>query len=316
MAVDTAPKLTRKRNLAFAIETTTGTAASLSASDGVTNVFTPSMPFSTEEIERDSQGASYSPIITAKGARSATASFETEIVGSGASGVPIWTRLLRGCAMSPSGGVFSPVTDATETLTIGSYTSGLLKTMVGAMGTFTMTLRRGQKGRIAWNFTGVQAPPTDTANIAPTYITTKAPRVGATTLTIGGNTYRIPEVVIEYGADVQLREDLTAVDSASEPTGYRAAMIVNRRTIVRVSPEAAALATVNWHDIYRDSTTVALACEWGADANNSFEIAAPAMQLIADPTDEDRNGLLAHGLQFLCTRSAAAGNDDFVFTLA
>jgi hypothetical protein len=317
MALDTAPKLTRRRNVAFDLETTNGTAVSLAASNGVTHVFGPSMAFETEEVERDSQGSSFSPIATAKGARSARFTFETEATGNGGAGQPDWGKLLKGCGFTESGGIYTAVTGATQPLTMGLYTSGLLKTMAGAMGTFTLTLRRGQKARFAWDFMGVQAPPTDTANIAPTYVSAAvAPRVGATTFTIGGTTFRVPEVTIECGNVVVLREDISALDSASEPTGYRCAMITARRTIVRISPEALPLATKDWYDAYRDSTLGALICDWGADANNIFQVDMPKLQLISNPVDEDRGGLLAHQLTFLATRSAAAGDDDFLLTLA
>lgn len=316
MAVDTAPKLTRRRNFAFAIEGTTGTAATLAAADGVTNVFSPTLVYENEEVDRDAQGTSISQISTAKGARSATATVETEIVGAGASGTPIWVRLLQGCGMTGSGGVYSFITPATETLTIGHYASGLLKKMVGAMGTATLTLKRGQKGRIAWNFKGVADQPSDTANIAPTYVSAAvAPRVGGTTFTVGGVTLRVPGVEIDLGNEITLREDDAALDSASEPTGYRAAMIVNRKPIIRMSPEALPLATKDWYDIYRDGTLLAFACNWGSASNNTFAIACPKLQLISNPIDEDRGGLLAHQLTFQAVRSAAVGDDEMTLTL-
>src|ERR1700761_136279 len=105
MSLDTAPKLSRRRVFGFALETATGTPVTPTGSDAVTRVFDPDLRYSTEIVEREEMGNG-TPIIQFMGARSATASFETELVGNGTTGLPIWTRLLQGCGWTlGTGGV-------------------------------------------------------------------------------------------------------------------------------------------------------------------------------------------------------------------
>lgn len=311
MALDTAPKLRRKRRLAAKLEVTNGVAVSLAAANGTTPVFNPELRFETEAVDRENQGA-LAPVRQGRGARSGRVTFETELYGAGASPPVEIDVLLRTCGMLNTAGVYTPLDGATETVTIGLYRDGLLKTLAGCMGAWTMTLRRGQAPRVAWDFRGVQCPPTDTAIISPTFDTTIAPRVGASVFTIGGTTYRVPELVVEFGNEVVMREDITAVDSASEPTGYRSAYITNRTVRVRCAPESLPIASVDFWDMARDGTTVALAATIGASAGNQWTLAAPSMQLVSDPDDLDRDGILATGLEFVCTN--VGGATEFTLT--
>jgi hypothetical protein len=299
MALDTPPLLRRKRRLGWNLEVTTGTAVAVAAANGVTPVFNPVLTLETETVDRESQG-SLSPIVQGRGARSGRCTFETELFGGASS--PDWTKLLRCCGFAEASNVFTPMDGATETLTMGLYQDGRLKRIAGCMGTFTLTIRRGQAARFAWDFRGVpSAPPSDTAMIAPTFVTTIAPRAGASVFTFGGSTYRVPEVSIELGNNVILREDITAVDTASEATGYRAAYITDRRPVVRFSPEASLLAAIDHYDRERDSTTGALAITIGG-----WAISCPALQLVNPPQDEDREGMHADALEFIATGSAGS----------
>jgi hypothetical protein len=311
MALDTAPLPTRKKNLAFKLETTTGTPIALTGTEGVTNVFNAKIDFDTDLVERDGQGNLSSPI-QGLGARKANVEFESELVGA----TPYWANLFLGCGMQVSTGTYTPLTSPTQTMTIGLYQAGRFKQAAGCMGSWTLNAKRGEKGRMKWKFLGVQCPPSSVSIITPTYDTTIAPRVGATTFTIGGTTYRIPEVEIDFENTVVLREDITALDSNSEATGYRAAYITNRKVTVKVSPEAMPLSTQDWYAIHRAGTTSALSLVIGATAGNIWTFSAPKMQLTRAPQDGDREGMLVDQLEFTCIRNAALGDDELSATLS
>jgi len=314
MSLDAPPLLTRKRNLAFALETTTNTPATLNAAAGVTNVFDPAVEYTTEVVERQAQG-NLSPIAQGRGARAAKCTFETELVGSGtAATAPGWATLLTACGLvSGSGAVYSPSTGTIQTVTLGLYQHGRLKTITGAMGTFVLTLKRGQKGRIKWTFSGIEQPPTETTQILPTYVSTVAPRCGGT-FTIGGVTYRAPDLEFDAGNVVVMREDLAGVDTASAPTGYRSALITNRASKSKVAPEALSLSTQNWESFYQLGTTAAASIVVGSASGNQITIAIPVMELAANPKDSDRNGVLADNLEFLNLRNSSAGDDEYSIT--
>ena len=319
MALDAAVKLTRQRVLGFALETTTGTPVIPTASGCVTRVFDPDLKNETEIVEREAEGASISQIIQYVGARSATCTFETELVGTGGSGsVPYWaSTLLPACGMQNTAGTFTPFTSANQTVTICEWRSGKRWGMFGAMGSAVITCKRGQKGRIKWTFKGIQLPIIDAANPAPSYVTAVAPRI-ATAFTVGGNTYRIPDIEYDLGNDVQLVEDVLGVDNSSpvQSTGYRSAYIGKRRPTVKVAPEAVSVATYNWWSTFQTLTTQAISHVVGDTANNIFTFAVPAAQLIQDPNAGDRNGLQTDMLEFLMTRATNAGDDEFSIALS
>jgi hypothetical protein len=316
MSVDTAPLLRKKKNFAFKLETTTGTAEALTAAEGAANTFNQEINFVIPAGPRDGQG-NLSPIAQIPGARSANVIVEAEMVGSGASGSdPAWIALLKASGMALNTGVLTPKTNATDTLTCGLYQNGRFKSAAGCMFNPVITLTNGQKGKVVFTGLGVPQQPSDVSIITPTYKTTKPPRVGATTFTIGGTAYRVDSIEIDLGNVVILREDISGVDSGSDATGYRAAYITDRAPRIRISPEAMVFTTKDWYDFHRSGTTAALSCVIGVDANNTFTIAAPAMQLLNPPQDGDRNGMLVDTLEFQLNRSADLGDDELTITLS
>ena len=139
MAVD-APLLTRQRVLAAKVETTTGTAESLSASDAAFNVFNLTFDADIPMNEREGQ-SSLSPLPGVTGARMGKVTFETEVVGKGSSGVPSWGIFLQASGFVLSSVTYNPETGGTSptTLTMGGYFDGRKKVIAGAVGDWTMT---------------------------------------------------------------------------------------------------------------------------------------------------------------------------------
>jgi hypothetical protein len=312
MSLDTV-KLWRQRNFAFNVETTTGTPATVGATQATNNCFNPKIKFNTEKVDRDSQGSSLSPILQGLGARAAACQVETELVGNGAAGDPPWATLLGYCGMLDNStvGTFVPVSGSNKTATMSTWQSGRQKIMSGCMGSFKLSLKRGQKGRFMWNFMGVAQPVVDAANPTPTYVTTKAPRVGAATFTVGGITLRCDDIEIDKGNIVFLREDVTALDSNGDPTGYRSAWIGGWKTVIRIKPESLPIATEDFYTLYKTAGTAALSIVVGTVTNNTFTITCPVLQLITDPDEEQRQELMVDSLEFLAERNSAAGDDDF-----
>lgn len=317
MALDPSPKMTRRRVFGFTLEANTGTPVVPVAADCVTRVFDPDVKYSTEKVERQATGTAFSPIVQYMGARSASASFETELVGNGATGAPVWTRLLQGCGMQVTAGVWTPLSNASQTLTIAEWRDGKRYLMFGAMGSFKLVCHRGQKARLKWDFKGIPMPIIDVADPAPTYISTIAPRI-ATAFTVGGTTLRVPDIEYDIGNKVELREDMTGVDASTpaQSTGYRTAYIMDREPSAKISPEALSVATQDWFTSQQSLTTFALVHTIGNAANNTFSITAPAMQIVDDPTAGDRNGLQTDELSFLLTRGTPAGDDEFSMALS
>jgi hypothetical protein len=162
-----APLIRKKRVMAAKAETTPGTAISLSASDGVFNVFDLAIQPDIPTEQRDAQ-ASLSQLAPAIGAMAGTATFTTELFGS-ASADPAWmSTLLVGCGFVGSGGAYTPSAlhpeaagAATKCLTIGAYIDGLFKSIAGAMGNVVFRGTAGGRMLAFWTFRGVWIAPTD-----------------------------------------------------------------------------------------------------------------------------------------------------------
>jgi hypothetical protein len=303
MATDRA-LLTKLSVFAAAIETTTGTAATLSATEAKFNAMDMSYTAEIPPNERQGQG-SMSPLQPVPGARSARLQVKTEVSGNGASGDPPWlSTLIASCGFTNSAGTWKPINGPITTLSLGGFYDGRKYLMTGAMGGFTLDGQAGNPAVISYDFMGVHGVPTDVALLTPTYPTVIPPRFAASTLTIGGSAYKIGKVQIAVENNLKMREDVTHV------SGHHACAITGRRILVRVSPESSLFATKDWYAAHLAGTTAALSLVFGSVANNIITIAAPKMVLLNPPQMEDDDGIMRDALEFVCVRSAAAGDDE------
>ena len=312
MAVDS-PYLSRQKIFAFEVETNTGTAVSLTnTSGGKLNAYDPKVNYDSKATQLRGQGA-LSRLQPVTGARSGKATFSSELFGSGtASTAPSWGTLLLACGFQLNTAVYTPLTGASTTMTMGVYQGGgataRLKTIVGAVGDLKLKGTYGQPMMLDWNFLGVYAAPTTVTAITPTFPTIIPPRFAGATITIGGTAYRIGDVEISIGNKLALRKD------AAQATGYHSAYIVDRDITVKLSPEALPLTTQDWSAAYVSGTNFALSLTIGGTAGNEFTIAAPVMQLLNAPQDKDEEDMLHDDLMVSCVRNSAAGDDELTIT--
>lgn len=294
----TIPLLTRKRAMAFALETTNGTAVAYSVADATSHIWDPKISPTIEYIARERAG--FGKSVGIPGARSASLAFNFELHGHGATGTPQQLRFFQCMGFTLAGGTLTADAAAAQTGTAAIYQDGRIRTCFGAMGTGVITGTNGQPAICAATMTGKYAVPTTGALIAPTRSTVKAPRCASATITIGGAQYKFPTWEIDLGNNVVLRED------QSDATGYLSACITDRNPTLKLSPEGS--TSKIWDTDYLASTEVAFSCAIGSDANNTITITASKLQLMAPAEDEDRNGIFAEGLTF------ALNDDNLVIT--
>lgn len=308
------PLLKRKHVLAAKIETTSGTAESLTAAEAAFNVFDLVMQPTIALTPRPGNG-SFSSMTSVPELYGGTCTFRTEIYGDGAGGVPGWaSTFLPACGWTNSTGTFSPKSEApgsnVKTLTLGAYIDGNRFLMRGCAGTFQMIFETGKIAVIEWTFTGVWAGNSAQSLLAPTYPTALPLRVGNATFTIGSWSPCFQNMTIDAGNTVVLRECATNSDSS----GYAAAIITDRAVTGTINPEMEAAGTVNNYSIWTAMTEEALAFDL-ENATDKFAIAAPKLQRI-NVQQGDRNGVVTDEISFACNRSAAAGNDEFTITFS
>lgn len=299
-------KLDKEANWAFKVETTTGTPIALAAADGTVNVWEPTLEADVAFLRREGQGTSIDPIAGALGQRGARVGFTCELYG--AATVPAYgdALLAAGALLTSRTYSFATPTINTTTLTVGAYQSGAFLSASGVKLNWQLTARTGERGVNRFEGTGLWQPPTSVAQIAPTYVTTVAPRFAASTFTIGGTTEFISDFELNLNNNIVYRE------AHDDLTGYHAACIVDRNIQFTCAPERKALATRDWYAAYLAGTEFALNLIFNGGANNTITITAPKMQLAQSPVKASRNGILVDNLVFQLNRSASAGDDALV----
>ncbi len=298
MATD-APKITPIMCIAAKVETTTGVAIAVTGTDASLIVFNFSMTPDEPVNERQAM-AGKGQLASVPGAQGGKCSFEVELTGNGASGLPPWASIfLPACDWENTAGTFSPV-NGLVTLTIVAYEDGLRRQLTGCRGDFTITAVNGQPGRVKFDFTGkyIDTAVTDVAILAPTFPTVLAPIFAGGTCTLGAFTPTLSKIMLTAGNNVILREDATNADKS----GYKAAAIPNRKPTGSMDPESVAVATRDWRGILMAKTEETLSLIIGASANNIITIASTKVQTIKTPRGE-RNGLMTDeiGLQINST---------------
>lgn len=301
MAADNSPLLLRKRVLAAKAETTTGTAEALVAGDGAWIVYNPVLRPIVPVIEREAL-SSMETLTGVSGAREGELKFSMDLVGNGGVGQPLWaTTLLPGCGMSNSSGTFSFVSGPATltTLTMALYEMGRVRKLTGAAGTWDIPLKAGEPARINFTFRGLYADDADAAILAPTYPTVLPPRWANTSaLSWGAYAPVVSELTVAANNEVVMRED------ANKTEGYRSAIIVDRKPGGAFQPEAALVATQDWHTILKNSTESALAIVLGTVANNIITINAPKAQVVERDTDQ-RNKIITDPINWRANRNAS-----------
>lgn len=304
------PILKRVRVIGAKIETTAGTAETITASEAVFNAYDISIQPTIGWNERPAQG-SFSALPGVVGTQAGTVSFKTELFGDGAGGTPTWaSTLFPACAFTETATVFTPKSDSpgsvVKTITLAIYTNGMRKALRGCSGTFKVMFTTGNIVVIEWTFTGVWVTPTDATILAPTYPTLIPVRFSnPTSFTIGGSAVTCLETMtIDIGNEVILRP----CQSATDGSGISYAMITGRKPKLTMNPEARLVATEAVHTLWVAGTTTALVLNFQT-VTDAFVFLAPAMQRV-NVQEGERSGMVTDEIEFNLCKSAAAGNDE------
>jgi hypothetical protein len=301
--------LRRRRVFAAKIETTVGTAESLTAAEAAFNAeqFTiqPSIPMTRREGQG---GFNYLPSIPEGMQGTCTVRFGMSYNGTT---LPSWASvLLPACGWVATGLVLSPVTQGpglaggVKTITIGEYKDGKLSVLSGAMGVWKVIAETGKQAMIEFTFTGKYSTnETDVAILAPTYPTVLPLRVAQGALTWNAVALCTSSVEIDSGNTVIMRECV----NASDRSGYISAVVTDRAPVITANPESVLVATQNRDNLWLTSTPEAFSLQIGA-AGNSITIAAPDAQL-ENIQQGDRSGLMSDDLTWLCTAGATADSE-------
>lgn len=288
------PLLGLKQDLASKIETTPGTAESLSASEGTIQAYDIDGGPEVEFIPRPRED-NLGQRVGVTGMRKGRIRFRSQCVGGATD--PAWgTVLLPGCgySTSSSNGTYKPRSEApgsnVKCLSHGWYQDGRFASIYGSAGNFDIQCESGRPIWILWEWTGLWGGMTSVAVISPTKETALPIAFRSATLTIGGTTLVVGKVNIRSGNNIDVRPDGTAA------SGGLTALIGSRTPKVIVDPESV-LPTVQDHwGNFLSHTTAALNLVCGTSGNR-ITITAPALQCV-NPQVQRRNGVFADLLEF------------------
>lgn len=311
------PLLKRIQTIAAKVETTVGTAESLTASEGVFNAYDISIQASIDSQERPGQG-SFNYLSSVTGARAGSMSFKTDMAWDGST-MPNWASVLfPACGYVESTQVYTPRSEApgsnVKTATLAVYENGLKKTLAGAVGNFKIVCPAGEIAMVEWEFQGVWQAVTDTAIIAPTYPTDTPLRFGSGVITYQAANLIVENVTLDAGNTIIMRED------PATAAGFISGLIVDRRPMITCNPEAGLVAADAASDVYGDwlaHTEGAFSCKidgpTGVVTNGDITFSAPKAQ-ITNAQEAERTGLLVNELELMCNKNGATADEEVSIT--
>ena len=172
---------------------------------------------SADWTERKGTGAySGHNVVGALGARTGQITFTAELrCGTGATLDPAVAACLQACgalkdAESYAQDVQNNRDAGSRTITIWREVDGVRKRLVGAAGNVTIKSTIGERVLLDFEFSGRWEAPTDEAMDTTAPVTSLPMRTEAGTFTLGGETIKIAEFELNWGATPALRADAAA----------------------------------------------------------------------------------------------------------
>jgi hypothetical protein len=301
--------LRRRAVFAAKIETTVGTAETITASEGVYNARDFVIQPSVAVTRREGQGGfNYLPGIPEGMMGTCTIVHDLTYDGTN---LPTWASvLLPACGWVDTAGTFSPVSQGpggaggVKTITLAHYKDGKRALLSGAMGTFTITAPTGKVAFITFTFTGkYSTDETDTAIIAPTYPTVLPLRFSPGVLTFNSVNLCTATVTVDAGNSVIMRECVDVADR----TGYKSAIVTNRVPIITADPESVLVATNPLETKWLTSVPEAFSMRIGV-SGASIIISAPKAQL-ENKQQGNRSDLMTDDLTWIATAGATPDSE-------
>lgn len=305
------PLLTRKRVMAAKVETAIGTPESLTAAEALFNAYDVEIQPSIEVEQREDPGT-FNYLTGVAGARMGTCRFKTD-VWVGLTSHPQWaSTLFPGCGFVAATNVYTPRTaapgSAVKTLTIGVYEDGLLKSLAGAVGNFTINMPTGKKAFIEWEFQGVWQAPEDATLLAPTNPTTIPMRFANATCTWAGTDIKVSSVTLNAGNEIVMRED------PSDVSGFISGIITNRNPRISADPESVLVATDDYYGDWIANTEGALAFSMSGASSAAFAISVPKAQLM-NAQEGNRNRLQIDNLEWSANKNGTTADQEISITV-
>ena len=300
------PLLKKVSVLAAKIETTIGTAISLSGTDATFNVYNAQITPNIQMTDREGQGA-FSKLTSVLGQQTGTCTFSTDLI-MGTSESAWSSTFLPACGLGKTSTTYGCKSEApgstVKTLTMAIYVNGVIRRIRGAVGTFTINCLAGQKISLDFSFQGVYDAFEAGAILTPTLATNAALRWAASTTAIDGSSIAASSLTFDLG------NVINPLESQAVDEGVKNFIVSDRRPTLTIDPEADTSVSITRYTKWIETAPVAVV--W--DSNTSVDggkwaFSVPAAQIINQQPGE-RSGIETEQLNFLATTSSAL-NDEF-----
>ncbi len=303
MAEPNPPLLGRKKLVGATQETTSGTAATVTAALAANcyNIKCKPGDFFADG-KRQPQGNFMGSVASISSKQSGTVSFDMEVIGGG----PFIT-LLTGAGYKLTTGTYAPSSDMStrKTWTVVVWEDGRRKQITGAACKITLEGVNGAKLIAKFEWTGFWVTPIDEAMPARAPIATIPYMSRSMTCTMAAAAIaHISKYSIDLGSNVEERQSITA------STGIAHYLVTDIDPKIKLDPEARKVADMDAYGLLLAGTPVALVLVLTSGAHSLTITAAAAQRQSVD--DGERDKKLTDDIDLLCTVSA--GDDALTFT--
>lgn len=241
-----------------------------------------------------------------------TVTFDVELAGSGAAGTaPQFGPLLRACGLDETivavtSVTYAPVSAAFESVTLYYNYDGEMQKVIGARGTATINMAKGQIPMISFSFTGRYAKPTAVTQYDPTYIdTVPFPFSSYNTTTFSVHSQAV------YGESFTLNLGNTVVHR--NLAGFDGVNITDRAPTGSAVFEAVAIATKDYfvaaHSHLGAVVEGAISIVHGSGAGKIITLGSAQTQ-ISNITEQESDGVRMFSADLIFVPTDG-GNDEF-----
>lgn len=314
------PRLIKKTVILVKVETTSGTDA---VPTGVANAIQAMdmqiTPLDAKNVDTNIINPWFGNSPSLVGTASVKCSFSVLLAGSGtAATAPAWGALMLGCANAETTGLLTPnrveylpATDTLKTVTIYWYDDGLLHKLLGCFGNVKLSAKSGEAPKLTFDFVGIDAGVSATANATATLTGWKVPLavtkanvtdilLGCTYATgalTGGTSYNSTGLSLDWGNQVDFVPMLTTEQ----------VVLSDRKVSGQMSIELSAAQEVTQMAAVKANTLSSIGFVIGTATGNKIMLHLPSVQLI-NPKKEELNGMRLIGFDLRAL--PVAGNDE------
>lgn len=310
-------KISRIAQLAGKVESVSGTAETLTATEATILSYEPVMDLEPEMFKRNPVVKHMSRFASEPGARKQSLTFKAELMGplSAAKGVtlPI-TPFLRICGFSETlsvgvSNIYVPLSSSFVTATIAKYEDGVRKTMLGCAGNVKIQFKVGEPIMCEFTIQGKYSEHSDQSMLSPSYPAQVPLMFMGASVTILGSTLVIDNL------EIDMQNEIVLSPLPSDRSGIDYAKITGRNPIMTFDPEMVAVSSHDFYSKLLSRDTAAVTIVLGDINSNKITFSLPAVRYTGIKQG-DRSGIsIANATCEIC-KNSDAGNDEITITMA